>query len=492
MASRISINIHGQNVKNTPRLLAWLQKLKPVAVLVMDNLGLAREIRQLLPNTKVVHRQYDGDIEIHKEFTPEEWLDAHIVQAVDGIYLYVMNEPKFTKEVIEWLVRLLKLAAQRRVRLVIGNWSVGNPQPGDWVLAKELLQLLDAHRDLFILGLHEYAGGVITSGLYGGYPDHAGVPAGELGGLNLIPPENWPQSVEDVTCYHMGRFKFLLDYCAVMGIQPPRIWITEHGFDDTSDIKEWENKLKVTKPYLNIRGWKTLQDQWIDWYGKSPLNWTPEQAYFYALRWANGVIYKNSVVECQMIFSWGFSSQMWEQFDIEDALVLQQMLVDYEHLGGLVPTPTPIPDNLGEVYEADLVTSTFINLRDGTSQQHTVVYEVPSAARVKAYPATKIAANGYDWYVVDYGKWRGWMALVGNRPFEAQFKKVESPPPPPPPPPPTEPALKDFLVQLTLRATTQDRADQFSRDLMAFVESALHFASRIREHNIEVIIKEKE
>jgi len=288
MTSRISLNIHGHNVVDKPRLLNFLQQLQPAAVLVLDNYSLAREIKGLLPACSVIFREYERDKKLHIDFTPEQWLNAHAHQAEGGIILHVMNEQSFDKDVLKWLCDLMRLAAPRRIPLIVGNWAVGNPLPEQWPMAKEFLQLLDQHRDLFIMGLHEYAGGVVTSGLYGGYPDNAGVTPGQPGGMNLIPPENWPKDVSTVTRYHMGRFKFMVDYCQSIGLKPPRIILTEHGFDDTSDIKAWEDTLQRTSPYLNIRGWKTLVATWSNWFGR--LDWSTQRAYFEQLAWADRLL----------------------------------------------------------------------------------------------------------------------------------------------------------------------------------------------------------
>lgn len=320
MPSRISLNIHGLNVKNRQRLLDHLQVLQPPAVLVLDNLDLAREIKGLLPGTTVIFREYGsrGDGDLHLQSDPKAWLDGHAHQAKDGIVLHVLNEPPFNTEVMEWLTEMLRLAAPRGIPLIVGNWAVGNPQPEQWPMARDLLQLLDQYRNLFILGLHEYAGGVITSGLVGGNP-------------TMIQPGSWPQDVSSITRFHMGRFKFLMNYCDSVSIRHPRIILTEHGFDDTSDIKAWEETLKKTAPYLNIRGWKTLRNQWQDWFGG--LGWSAERAYFEQLAWADRTIYRNSPVEAQCIFCWGHSSQDWEQFDVAEAPEFQRLLEEYARTG---------------------------------------------------------------------------------------------------------------------------------------------------------------
>ncbi len=329
--SRISYNVHAQVIKDHTRFINHLKAINPTVVLIMDAVGLAREIKAMLPETLVISREYggEGDDTVHLRMSPGDWLKWRAPHTEGGIYAYTTNEPGFDDNCLSWHIELMELAARRNVPLVIGNWAVGIPTPEEWPRARRILELLDQHRNLFVLGLHEYAGAVITSGLYGGYPDRAGVAPGDNSkpGLNLIPPQNWPPDVSNVTMFHLGRFNFMIRYCQSIGIRPPRIIMTEHGMDDLSDIKPWTQRLKVRQPYYNVRGWKSLTDQWNDWY--SGLGWSPERSYFEQLRWADRVIYQNSVVEGQCIFSWGHSSQMWEQFDIAEAFEFQRLLEGY-------------------------------------------------------------------------------------------------------------------------------------------------------------------
>lgn len=330
--SRISYNIHAQAIHDRDRLMRHLQAIQPVAVLVMDGLGLAQEIKAAIPGAIVIHRNWgatEGDDAAFAKVTPERWLELRAKEAEGGIFLYTTNEPGWGEDVIDWHIRLMELAAPRRVPLVIGNWAVGTPQPEQWSIpkARRMLELLDEHRDLFILGLHEYACAVATSGLHGGFPHNAGVAPGESGGVNLIHPESWPEDVSRITMWHCGRFQFLARQCDKLGIKPPRIIMTEHGMDDVSDIKPWTETLKKTDPYLNIRGWKSAQNQWNEWYGGK--GWSPQRAYFEQLAWADRVIYWNSIVEAQLIYCWGHRDPQWEQFDISEAGEFHSLLEDY-------------------------------------------------------------------------------------------------------------------------------------------------------------------
>lgn len=325
--TRIGLNIHAQRVPDSGKLMRYLADTNPTTVVVLDGVGLAKEIKALLPETMVIIREFghEGDDSLHLQLSPEEFLKqrAHLT---DGgkMLLYTTNEPGWDEKIVDWHVRLMELAAKERIPLVVGNFAVGLPGGSDpvgaWALARRMLELLDEHRDLFVLGLHEYGCGVMTSGLVGGAPD-------DPAHANYIWPENWPQSVEGLTQFHCGRFNFLIQYCKQAGIRPPRVVLTEHGMDDLSDIKHWSSKLKVTPGYLNVRGWKSITEQWTDWYGGR--GWSAQRAYFEQLKWADKVVYRNSIVEGQCIFSWGHSSNMWEQFDIAEAWELHDLMRAY-------------------------------------------------------------------------------------------------------------------------------------------------------------------
>ena len=334
---RIGLNIHGQNVPDRDELLRFLMDTRPAWVLIMDNLELAKDVQSLLPGTNVIYRNWgaDGDDNDALQYSPEAWVNERKAMAGNsGLWMYTTNEPAFDAHTIDWHVRVLELAQKAGLKVVVGNWAVGNPKDVDnaWGMADKLLRLLDAYRDTAVMGLHEYACGVITSGLIGGTPEDRG----------LIMPDTWPEDAKKLTKWHCGRFEFLVKYCEKVGIKPPRIVISEHGFDDLADMKAWTETLQKTpvegNPGGNIRGWRTLATQWQDWF-KEPA----EEAYFRQLRWADEHIYQGTVVEGQLIYCWGHSSDTWIQFDVAEAKTLHNRLVDYA--GNDTPPPDPLPAN---------------------------------------------------------------------------------------------------------------------------------------------------
>jgi|CXWL01.1.fsa_nt_gi hypothetical protein len=408
--SKISYNIHAQAIKEATRLKNHLLAIQPSVVLFLDGLGAAKEYAALLTDTIVIHRNYgitNGDDDVHLKVTPARWMELRAQEAEGGIWLYTTNEPAFDQKSIQWTVELMELWLKRGIDpakqyggLVVGNWAVGNPGPDDWPAAKRMLELLDQHRDLFILGLHEYACGIITSGLYGGYPNNANKPPGEPGGFNLIPHEAWPDDVSKITMWHCGRFNFLVKACAKMGIKPPRIILTEHGMDDVSDIKGWAETLLKTPGYTSIRGWKSLKTWWQFQFP----DWSPEQAYFEQLAWADRTIYKDSVVEGQCVFSWGHSSNNWDQFDVSEAGEFQKLMEAYAgSVPPMIEPPPPVievpPPTAPSTFPADFaeraITATLqnpgvINVRSTPSISSTVVYQL----QPKAYIAKVIREEG--------------------------------------------------------------------------------------------------
>jgi hypothetical protein len=353
--SRISYNINGARAGDISALRQHLAAINPTAVLFMDALELARETAVILQNTIVIHRdfaQYNGDDDLVKKISAEMWVDSQLKLGAPNVWRYCGNEQGYSPDVITWLVKVIRYNATKPnpLKLVIGNFSAGTPgQPGhpiedDWKLAHDLLMLCDQYRAWLIVGCHEYNAGVITDGLYGGYADNAGVQPGQPGGKNLVPSSAWPMSIDGINTFHMGRFRFLLNYCKSAGIKPPRIIITEWGFDSMGDVKPWLNTLQKTGGYDEIIGWRSLAAQWGAWYGKTP-GWDAETAYFQQLRWADRVIYRPSgVVEGQLIFTWSQSPDWVKKgFDVSTAGTFQGLLEQSVKDTGPIPLPVPPP-----------------------------------------------------------------------------------------------------------------------------------------------------
>lgn len=311
----------GYNVMSIPdraRLYTHARAMQPPAMLFYSHMGgTAQEFAAEFPKCAVILRSWPDGSEVVQE-APDKWLDRVSKGVPDNLYLYTCNEVGWSAALINWHVQVMKLAIQRKRRLCILNMGVGQPGPTNWAEAKELLTLASQHRDLFIIGLHEYSGGVITSGLIGGDP-------------KFIQPETWPsaQQARALTRWHSGRLKFLTDYCKEIGIQQPRIVITEAGFDATGDIGAWLNHLRFTPPNKSINGWKTLIDQWRDWWP----SWSAQEAYAKQILWAQDALWTDA--EGVLLFGWGDSGG-WGNYDVSGSIAMQGLFEN--------ATPAPVVD----------------------------------------------------------------------------------------------------------------------------------------------------
>jgi hypothetical protein len=242
-SSRISYHVHATFTPDRQRLIDHMAKVRPHFVLVSGPVELAREVQTASPTTNVIWRE-GGDRYAYQQRTPEEWLSLRSGQA-PGMTLYTSDETPLDAQAIDWHSRLMDLAADQGVKLCVMNFGAGQPQPDDWSRIRPIIDRLNAHRDLFVMGLREYAAGVITSGVGGGEP-------------TLIQPSAWPSSVDGTDLWHMGRYTHLLSYCVSQNIPVPRLVVTHHGFERMNDLAGWLDGLNKTPPFNEVRGWKSL------------------------------------------------------------------------------------------------------------------------------------------------------------------------------------------------------------------------------------------
>lgn len=469
---KISFNVHAQGVRNATPLKDLLREIDPAAVLVMDGFGLLLELKSILPNTICIDREYP-DVSVFSK-SPAQWLKEKADKVGStGVWVYTTNEPGLTKEVIAWHVELIKLNAKRQYPIRIVGVNLGVGQPENWNDAKEFLQLADKYRDWFILGLHEYAAVVPTSGFIGGNPVERGFaladgwPRGD--NLDKIKPPNGGM-------YHCGRVFSLNAYCKTEGITPPRVILTEHGFDHLNDLESWYNTLQLTQKYGNIRGWKTLVDQWRIFYPQ----WSEGRALFESLKYLDSELYKNTNVEAQLIFCWGFIDREWESFDVSTNDVFHTFLKEYVR-GILMATPAnptvPRPNPAGLSYKGKITTASRVRVGNGTS--YGVLYTSVIGDEFLFYPdtATWDGLNKYQWVWVeptDSKRSAGWVAMT--TPLSQLFVPVE--------PPITYPPIEVVTTppkELDFTAYTGEQKAAVAENLQYISDYALYLLSKIRK-----------
>jgi hypothetical protein len=331
VSSKLSYNVVG--IGDAGKLMAHLLKIQPKAALFYgQDIEFARAVKSALPDTAVLIRHWPDENAWHTP--PLDYVNRYAPTVGSDLYLVLNNESGFSQEFLDWTLAVMKLCVERKVHAAVLNLNTGTPKPEEWPKARAILELASQHSELFVVSLHEYAGAVVTSGLYGGWPDNAGVAPGQSGGKNLIPPENWPKSIDGVTAFHMGRYHFLLSYCKSIGLKPPRIIITESGFDTTGDILGFLDKQPRTPPYSSLSGWKTLVNAWKRFWPQ----WTAMQAYFNQIRYAIETYYQDA--EAVLVFGWVNGGE-WDFDDLSQQQEWQDALEAY--VSAPAPTPAPVP-----------------------------------------------------------------------------------------------------------------------------------------------------
>lgn len=327
MQSTISYNINGADCPRADVLDKHLKVLNPRWMLIMDNLDMVKDYRRKLPDTNIIARNWaltKGDENAYS-LTPSAWLEARMPEVDSKTYLYTGNEAGIAAQ---WHISLMKLILQRDlpVKLVICNCAVGTPSDiSEWKKPemREFFQLLDEHRDQFVLGLHEYFAGIAPSGFVGGFPDGSWTD----GRTNLHPNyedrRNWPEDASNIgMLWHCGRFKVVNDAARSFGYQPPRIVITEHGADALSDVSLWAKKFPVSDGYGQPRAWKSLGALWA----KLLPGRSTQQAFFENVLYLKKAVYDRFPnIEAQLLYTWSGNFQ-WLEFDMSEAGEFQKLL----------------------------------------------------------------------------------------------------------------------------------------------------------------------
>jgi len=218
--SRQTINIQCQYVADWGKTLDFLRKLDPVAVVAcIDSMNAKNrvfELQQALPNTRVIGRFVfgnDGGMHLkplaagdNREYvvSPTDALNAWGELGKDGRTLYLLNEPQANgalqddiSRLVRWMLEALNIATERGISLCIANFGVGHPAlmgNGEYdARFDDVLNMLSKRRDTHSLGMHVY------------------------------------QPADTFT-----RLDGLIKRCKSLGITPPRVHITEAGFDAAS------------------------------------------------------------------------------------------------------------------------------------------------------------------------------------------------------------------------------------------------------------------
>lgn len=336
----MKIGLNVLQVEDENALLMHIGKAKyPAALFYGDRAPVAYACKRKYPHMTVIVRQWP-DENLRSRFpSPAEYLKFSQPISDNGCVIHGHNEAGLSQDVIDWEYELARLAIAQKKTVIVLNPSTGTYDHPDFDRAAKLILLASEFPANVIIGLHAYAGGVITSGIYGGFPDDAGAdpskPEQKGTGKNLIPVTAWPSKTvtERETCFHIGRHRFLYRWCDDRKIKRPRVIITETSWDWTGDIGTWLGKLQHEGGSVN--GFKTLAPQWAEWYkGISRDTIATEQ-----MIWADQNQFHD--VEAAIWFGHG-NNPDWDKYNIADTDI-PRLLEEYAEHGTTPPPPVEPP-----------------------------------------------------------------------------------------------------------------------------------------------------
>jgi hypothetical protein len=398
------------------------RRLNPRGMMFLDDLQGAKDFARDFPDCLSSYRAVQ-DAE-NKRGGMLDYCMARGREVPPNVGINVGCEPGFDN-----LEQLTAFAAEA---LLCAQWAVANNRivillhlahygftDAHWAILAVLMDYASKHRANVIIGVDEYGGGHMFSGVV-----DPSVGDNQIGHIN---PANWRKSPIPKN-YHVGRVVTdCIAYLKAHRFGVPRFWITEHGLDALDDIHAWLQTLLLTPGYGDRRGWKSLQTQLQAWYGPNglfPKGWMPGRAFGEMIVAARREIYKDTWnpvtkegVELALIYCWRFVADLaWEQFDVSEATSFQQVLEGYRE-GSVVVTPTPpaaVAKPAGDAVQRHTINSKgFVtaNVRNGPGTQYTDIGDLAIGKTVNViYPNPPKQDDKYNWVWVEDSL--GWVADV--------------------------------------------------------------------------------
>lgn len=518
MPNRLSLNIRAQSVTDRTALRAYLKAADMSAVLVLDDLTLAADIKQDLPNAVVIHRAF-GDSEAHLTHNPDQLAARYAREGYGryGVHAYGCNEPAPSgntrwSDIIDWLVRFGDALRGNDVRGVVGNIGPGNIERVDIAtgLWDRFLEMLS--RTGHLRGDHDYSMlPPITGGSWGHSVFDVLDPAS-------VQPDSWPDAsaISDSTDnWHLMRGRWLNARAKAKGWRVPGIVLTECFFDRMPDLEQITTPVRQRNLYREVEarwgasGYELLKghNTWRDAFKAYWPTWTFEEALFQILKWCDSVYPPEYVGFCQ--FMWCPDSPDWDKrfgYDFSRLPTLQALVAAHKELP---VSQVPFPTTPGVLGRLRVIPAAYVNIRRQPAASAEDVGDLKIGDEFLFWPDEE--ASG--WVAVRYSGGSvvvdGWVSLqrdaagvarVGIERLTVPDPEPDEPPDEEPPPPPdgtppegSDPGLVSFLF-------TKDEAQQMvnlTREKADKVETAALVVQDIFEMQrqvaqLQLLIAEKE
>lgn len=356
------------------------------------------------PKTLITIRNWP-DTDQHLRMTPDQWIHNYFAQSFGGRFIIgASNECEWTPAFLAWTLELCQkvVALQGTMRICIINLNSGHNTPNEWMQAKEILKLACDNPDIIYIGLHEYAGGIITSGFVGGNPNGTVYENGTFKKhpalTDLTNPSNWPEydQLQETTRWHMGRFKFLEDYCKQQFGKVPSVILSEFGFDYLGDIAPWLDTLP--RDTLHVDGWQTLMKYWKTIWP----NLSTADAMKLQYAYIDENIYQGSCVKVKYIYTYGPNPD-WTRWRVDG--YLESWLEEFSMANFVIKDEN-------KIYKFVVPGGSNLNIRSQAAAAGTVLGKLPSGSI--AVVLSRYLQNNNNWCRINFNGLEGFVSLLTN------------------------------------------------------------------------------
>jgi hypothetical protein len=199
--ANLSLNVLAQTVSNRNALNTWIAEAQPRAILVMDDVALARGLARQYPHMLVVHRRFQpDDARLHHRYHPTDWVQRVASDGQRSVVVQCLNEPSGYEDLLllaAWTAAAMKAAHERNIRLALPNFAVGHPDESA-IQRGALDEMIYA---------------------FGNYPQH------------ILAVHEYFNDKPEAEPWHIGRVRTLLERFDRLNVRRPIVVVTECGRD---------------------------------------------------------------------------------------------------------------------------------------------------------------------------------------------------------------------------------------------------------------------
>jgi hypothetical protein len=279
----------------SPKIMEFVREVHPAVVVAVGDVGWLADVKKVSPETITLGRFAEGEQKF--EGDPQErarqFVNEHAKRylANSGVdYWLGWNEPVFESlEDVAWYAAFeaerTKAMAELGLRVAVGNFSAGTPEPEEFEAFMPALTTVQEHDG--ILAVHEYSAPSMQDGVGAGLPGLEALP--QHGALTL-------------------RYRYwYTHYILPQDLEIPLV-VTEAGVDGG-----------VLPPKgIELNGWRDFDNDVAEL--DEPLFVQTSETYLQQLNWYDDQLRRDPYVYGFALFNVGDDDGRWASFDMTDQL----------------------------------------------------------------------------------------------------------------------------------------------------------------------------